>query len=237
MNTDLKPASYMLAFSLWESRFGASSLATLAAVTIPPLALLAVAGLWAWRRGGKRWRDFGPAWTACAAGFAGMAFEVGLLLAFQSAAGFLYGFLGALVAAFMAGACAGALVGSLSAISRRAGLAFGTAFLALGFTGWIVLPEVGSGLGLPVAVLLFSALQFLAGFLTGVFFPLAFRSHSAQEREGSGLLYASDLGGAALGAILAGAVVVPLLGIPLLLLLAGAVAFSGALALPGRGGA
>jgi spermidine synthase len=85
-----------------------------------------------------------------------------------------------------------------------------------------------------VTVLLFMILEALSGFLTGAFFPQVLSIFKGpDEAEGAGLLYGADLAGAAGGALLAGAVVIPLLGIPLLLFGAGVVAFLGSLLLLG----
>jgi spermidine synthase len=233
-NRDLRPASYLLAFSLWRSRFASQGVLELAVVILPPLCLcIAVFWVAGRRRSGGR-RGLGLLLSAGAVGLSGMAFEVGLLIAFQAAAGFIYTYLGALTASFMAGAAGGAWLWRDAKRPHRVGLCMGIAFGVFGLLGFVGLPWLAGGGVLLVTVLLFMILEALSGFLTGAFFPQVLSIFKGpDEAEGAGLLYGADLAGAAGGALLAGAVVIPLLGIPLLLFGAGVVAFLGSLLLLG----
>jgi spermidine synthase len=233
-NRDLRPASYLLAFSLWRSRFGAGFFFEAFFLLIPILALLPIA--WFAGKGkareGRRRR---LVLASAAVGFSGMALEVGLLLAFHSKVGAVYTYLGALAAAFMAGAAAGAWLARGAARPARRGRILASGFGAFGLLAFLLIPLTASILSLPVALALFAALQLAAGGLTGALFPQCLALfRDGESSEGAGLLYGADLTGAAWGAILAGAIGVPWLGIPWTLLVAGGVGTLGAVLLPWR---
>jgi spermidine synthase len=155
-------------------------------------------------------------------GFSAVAAEVVLLLAFQAACGALYWKLGILMAAFMGGLALGALVGVLKPLgalwSRRT---LRLVLVVAGLAALLGSTRLGSlmGLGPGSAVLMFCGLLTGTGFLVGWSFPLACSTAPAA-------VYAADLCGAALGAFLAAAFLVPLVG------MAGTLAVAGAAVLP-----
>lgn len=152
-------------------------------------------------------------------GFAGMTFTLVLLFAFQVSYGHLYEKIGILTAAFMLGLALGGWL--MSRLMRR--LTKDVPVL-----GWIVLavalyacllPWLALSLGGFLAVpgeVPFALLNLIAGFLIGLQFPLAnkiYLQRTAGVALAVGLLYAADLWGGVLGALLASVLLIPLLGI------------------------
>ncbi|MHC4599780.1 MAG: spermine/spermidine synthase domain-containing protein, partial [Planctomycetota bacterium] len=231
-NRDLRPASYLLAFSLWRSRFGTGLVFEAVFLLLPLLTVLVVAGFAGNGGDGRRQRR-GLVLASAAVGLAGMAFEVGLLLAFQSKVGAVYTYLGALAAAFMAGAALGAWRARGALRPARRGRFLAASFGLFGLLAFLLLPLTATVLSLPAALALFTVLQLAAGGLTGAFFPQILALYrDGESAEGAGVLYGADLAGAAWGAILAGAIGVPVLGIPWTLFVAGGVGALGAAFLP-----
>ncbi len=160
--------------------------------------------------------------AAAATGAGGMALSFLLLLSYQTREGALYGALGALTAAFMLGLAAGAagshrfgasLPHSPRAALLAALLASAAAFAATSF----LLPALASLSASPPAVALgaHAGLLLLTGAATGSLFPVAIRVLLASgEAAGSAAarFAVADHLGAALAALLAGAVLVPALG-------------------------
>jgi spermidine synthase len=172
--------------------------------------------------------------AAAATGAGGMALSFLLLLSYQTREGALYGALGALTAAFMLGLAAGA-AGAHRFISTRtpsprpallvALLAAAAAFAATA----LLLPALASLSAFPPAVSLgaHAGLLLLAGAATGSLFPVAARVLlDSGESAGSAaaLFEAADHLGAAFAALLAGVVLVPVLGMRVTGLLAAALA-------------
>lgn len=158
-------------------------------------------------------------------GFAGMAFSIVLMLALQTLEGYLYQKIAIIIAAFMLGlALGGAYMNRIVYRLKKEVLAlakieliivaysiFVALILVLIFAGVAKLPFL-----LPVEVF-FSILNCAAGFLVGLEFPLANKIYlRASERVGqvAGSLYAADLFGGCVGAILASVFLVPILGVP-----------------------
>jgi len=151
---------------------------------------------------------------AFAVGLFGLAAEIILLYTFQGERGCAYVEVGLIVAVFMVGLAVGA----------RAGVGWQRRSAAL---PWVILATVLYCLGLPLALgeplardlsgalppLVFQALVFAAGFLDGAAFPLlvAAMGRLGFERPGP-WVYAADLAGSAFGALVTGALLVPILG-------------------------
>ena len=184
------------------------------------------------QRSGLAWKKSFIVLPIIATGFAGMAVDIVLVLAFQSFYGYLYHWIGLLIAAFMVG-----LTGGGMWMTRRlgAGLKSGGAnavddrALFLKLEIWIVLY---TGLLMGVLALLsrfqeyavvfataqyvLLALNALCGFLVGAEFPLAnkiYLKDTIQYTQTAGSLYAADLIGSWLGALFVTIAFVPLLGI------------------------
>jgi len=223
LNHDLAPISYFYDLTVWLSRFygglsrvaAKASLLNLGWLAVP----LAVAVLLLRRRAV-------PAAVAFI-GLAEMALEVVVLFAFQVVHGYVYGQVGLIVTAFMAGLALGGTIANrwrwpvgrdgivrlrLTNVSPhhspRAALA------------WIQAGIILLALGLPLLVSLrppawvFPLLALTAGGLTGLAFPVAVACVQGETGRVAGLLYGADLVGGCLGAALASALLVPILGIP-----------------------
>ena len=158
-------------------------------------------------------------------GFAGMTFSIILLLALQTLEGYLYQKIAIIIAAFMLGlALGGSYMNHIMYKLKREVLAmakieliivaysiFVALILVLIFAGIAKLPF------LLRAEVFLSVLSCGAGFLVGIEFPLANKIYlGTNERVGqvAGSLYAADLLGGCVGAILASVILVPILGIP-----------------------
>lgn len=232
VNRDFAPIAYYFDVVLWSAQFGLKyvhwfqSAAHISfprmiqgALTILILAALVLACV----PGHERRARASVAACVVAMGFTLMALQIVLLLAFQSVFGYLYHQLAILIAMFMAGIA----FGSWLALRRNDGrghppfraLAVIQLLLALSAPALIVLvsqlARVSSGTAmLFVAQLAFPALAVACGLLGGYQFPLAteiyLQGRSAQT--GLGVLYAVDLLGGCLGALLLSTYLIPVFG-------------------------
>jgi len=159
--------------------------------------------------------------TAATVGFNGIVLEMGILLSYQSIAGYLYSRMGIIIAAYMAGLACGALLhfekkSPLPLFVVSAVLSATGAALALGVT---LLPGVLPGE--EIVLLVFVVATLVLGASGG----LAFRAVSvALEKNGKspgGVIYSLDILGTCLGGLIAGSVLAPFVGIAGILLLAG----------------
>lgn len=228
-NRDARPICYQATMMLWLARFFPSLArfdlpdAGAAALARSPrawaaAALLGLAFLLARRRATLR-----RAALAAAAGGAGMLLEAALLLDYQTRAGVLYQDLGVLLMAFMGGLALGA--GALERLMRRTGdrrfvgaLTFGAlAALGLACAGLL---QAGAGGGLAGS----AALLFACGFLVAAAFAWAVLHGTPDGGAVIGPVYAADLLGGCAGALVAGLVAIPMLGLPATAALAAALA-------------
>jgi hypothetical protein len=231
-NTDANPRATLQNLLLWNRVMGesgwtgaieiVSGLAGrvwlwLGAVCLFPLGVAAVRG----RRGRGAWPF---RWSLAAVvgfvGFSELALEMVILLAFQNQFGFLYREMGVLFGMFMLGLGVGGWV-ALTHLPRRsltvAALLSGTAAFAM------LLPTFLSGLrGLPPspAFLLYLVLVAAAGVPVGLLFPVAAGLYAGKGGDAGGtaaVLYGSDLLGGIAGALLAGPLLLPVMGVSKLL--------------------
>lgn len=239
VNTDARPITYQYALLVWNQIVSASTqardpglrsgtnalfraalrfrfvhgLVVPALIMSPALVGLAIG----WRRRargvGKGVAAYGILATAFATGLFGMAAEVILLYAYQNVHGYAYAQVGAIVSAFMIGLALGARVGTWC--ERR--VSFLTCVVVV-MGGYCVglppmlrtLSEGGATWGVSAA---FFALVLVAGFLDGATFPCLVGSMRGLGLSRPGAwVYASDLAGAALGALATGALLVPVVG-------------------------
>jgi spermidine synthase len=227
-NRDFRPIVYL--FGLVENLerispgLGRAALALVRrpwAVWVLPAVLLALAAVVLAAKRGRA-----PGFAAAAAGAAGMALEVVLLLAFQALVGHLYHALGGMLAGFMAGMAAGALLArrfrqAPRALAGALGLAALVAALVAG------LLAVGRSLPALAAPAVLAGIL-LVGATTGASYPLAVAA--AARGQAAARIYAWDLAGAAGAALLATLLAIPLLGLLPVAGLAAAVCAAGALA-------
>ena len=161
-----------------------------------------------------------PAWRrgllAAVAGFLGIVSEAVLILAYQAKEGVLYQDIGLLLAAFMAGLALGAPV--------LRDLILGTGVRKKWVRGWGVALLAGFGLldfvaigtvtgGAAGGLLLTAGLLAATGFLVGGLFAYAGLFGVREQKKVIGPLYAADLIGGCLGAILGSLALIPIFGL------------------------
>jgi len=226
-NADGRPICYQYTLILWLSRF----FPVLALLDLSPsspsalamwtglAALLGLVGLMLCRRSHRCRRTI----LAGGAGFAGMVLEGALILGYQAQSGVLFRDIGLLITMFMAGLGLGAL--ALDRWSRRPGgpaftvgaaLAGGMALLCLLTAG-----ALHGGIG--ASMLGVSLLLLGAGSLVGGLFAYASLRQVEHQSEVVSSLYAADLAGGCMGSVAASLVLLPALGLPGAVLLAGAM--------------
>lgn len=176
------------------------------------MALLVACLVWGLRR-----KRPAPGFAAAVAGAAGMSLQLVLLMAYQSLRGHLYHALGLLLAVSMAGMAMGAWYAGR--LAERHGLAWAlgaVAGMALGTAAMLSL----AGLVPNLAVVAVGPLLLLVGAATGAVYPMAVQV--AGQAGGAATIYAWDLVGAAVAALLASVLVIPCFGLaPVALLCAG----------------
>jgi predicted membrane-bound spermidine synthase len=226
VNRDAHPVAILHALVLFDRFSGGGAaelfrrLAALPAWILPSTLVvppLLVVGPGALRRRGRRARAAGTA--IATTGFAAMALELALLLHLQSSLGHVYGLVGAVVATFMAGLAAGGYVGSRPS-PRRTSLRLLETVVALAVLAGafpFVLDRIGAW-PTPLTEGGYLTLAAVAGGLTGRQFPLAvtwlLRAREPERLAGiAGGLDALDHAGAAVGAMLTGVILLPLLGV------------------------
>jgi len=222
MNIDARPYAYLAGIELRE-RQGGSDLERTHGTVLgfvaqhAPLAFAIPLGLWfAWRATAlfRRRRGAGDAlFSIATTGAAGMAVEMMILYAFQTAAGVLYAGLAGIIASFMIGLAGGAVLGARLSGGGKGAVPFlaDAAVLAmLVATG----PALGAALESAWIAVAWSA---LAGAVTGAAFPAflasAAESQGTDERKSAGPIETADHLGAAFGALVTGLVLLPIFGL------------------------
>ncbi|MEN6301766.1 MAG: hypothetical protein ABFD96_03535 [Armatimonadia bacterium] len=230
LNTDGQPIAYFYDQAYWVAQYSRSSWAFFrllerldlrdALVALGALlVVLGVPGLFSARVrcGYVPLAIFGTGWIA-------MALEVTLLFAFQVYYGYVYAQLGIITGAFMIGLAVGGIgagrrlerLGARGTEGLLIGLQGSVTVLALALPGLLALiggESAGGGFLLPNLV--FPALTAVVGVLVGAEFPVASRllqgqGHPATAAAG---VYAADLLGSCAGALVAGAALLPVLGL------------------------
>jgi spermidine synthase len=222
-NTDFNPVLYYYHLLQWISRFK-ESFGLLGGALLVVLAAYLV-------------RIRRVELAVFTAGFAASVLEVVLLLGFQVLYGSVYNRLGLIVTMFMAGLGAGSVAAKVT-LARRGrrdlaavvlALAVYAAALPLLLQGAGRLEEAVSSVAAGSAV--FSILAFVPGALVGMAFPLAGKVDFQGASLTAGRLYAADLVGASLGAILVSTLLIPLIGVTAVCLVTAGLNVVGGLAL------
>jgi spermidine synthase len=222
-NRDARPICYPYTLVLWLARFapGLSWVELPGEGALAPLASLLLLGVGlAFARRRERARR---TLLAAAAGLVGMVLEGALILGYQVRHGVLFQDLGLLLTAFMAGLAAGSALarrwlGERARRRRGAALVLSLAAVCLLAS---FLPAGSPTGGLASTLLLLVG----AGAGTGALFAYASLSRVADQAGVVAPLYAADLAGGALGALVGTLFLLPLLGLSAtaLLLAAGTV--------------
>lgn len=242
INTDLRPAGYFYGTVTWLTRFGSRSASLLSRISsmhplwhVLPFGLLLLALIYPTI---SRREPNSPIVAAIfTTGYSEMVFQIVVIFCFQTFFGYLYYRLGVILTSFMIGLALGALIinRKLSGIADprklflkiQIGMCVYPVFLAA-FLLWVSRISQVHTIP-PQAQFAFAFLPVIAGFLGGVQFPLAAKiltAESSATGRVAGRLYGVDLLGSCLGAILASAILIPVLGIVGACMLAFAASFT-----------
>ncbi len=233
-NRDFAPIAYYFNVALWSTRFNSAYrrvFQTMAAVRFGPLATclaLALFGLVAllrWLPAPENRSRACAGLCVAAMGFTLIGLEMLLLLAFQAIYGYVYQQLAIIIAGFMLGMTLGSRWGLRPAAPatgpRDARRLFHLQLLAaLSPVLLYLLFDALATIKNPATVflasqILFPVLAVLCGLFGGYQFPAATRvffSNSNHKARGPGTLYALDLAGACVGAVILSSYLVPVFG-------------------------
>jgi len=232
INYDFRPISYYYDIIFWTTHFRDSlfrkllKAATEDRIWKVAFGIYAFIFLWGLSRIKSRMAYKRAALMAVmTTGFAEIAFQIVVLLSFQIIYGYVFYKLGLILTSFMIGLSLGGwwIVKIMPRLKKEETVFAWTQLTICIYP--LVLPlffwwlstskgEVTSWLG---SNIIFPFLPIIAGFIGGFQFPLANKIYLGQRDEigrVAGLSYGVDLLGACLGALLTGAFLVPLLGIP-----------------------
>jgi spermidine synthase len=207
LNTDFNPVLYYYSLRHWLSQFALPS-GLLGAALVVALAVYLV-------------RLPAVPRVLFASGFAASALEVVLLLVFQIFYGSLYQQVGLVVTVFMAGLAMGAWQAARCAVAAPAMRALrwlACAVAAFAALLPLVLPRL-SGLGDIAGQGAMLLITFLLAAVVGAQFPLAVAASPGEATRVAARLFSADLTGAALGALLVSAWLIPVAGITMVCLL------------------
>jgi spermidine synthase len=205
INRDLRPVAYRHYLGYWIRHFPVSFNWLL-------VGLLVVVGLYLW---GMRPVQF----AVFSTGFSAASLEVLLLLGFQVLYGYAYYQLGIIITMFMLGLALGShwankrlkQLGRTHLVRVEYAL-IGTA-LAVGGMLWALSRVQNAALLLGASQTVFPLLTLALAVLVGMQFPLASKLSFSSVRETAAKLYSADLFGAALGALVASVLLVPMIGL------------------------
>ncbi len=229
INRDFSPISYYYYMALSTTWFHPSAWRVFAwgwhlrlwHIVVGGIVLLAI-GLGLSRT--RRWRNAPTVVTVVVLGLSGITLEIGILFAFQVLYGYVYYKIGIIIAAFMLGMAIGSYTQGRRVERAGASLRQLTIIVAATAVTAAALPalfNVLARIASPFAAMMSAELGFpiltaVIGLLVGTAFPIATGLHissGATVGEAGGTMYAADLVGACLGALLASVLLVPVLGI------------------------
>lgn len=225
INYDSRPVAYYYGLIFWTTLFRDSVFSkTLRSVTEPVIwrsigifmILLAAIAI-VYRRSFKR----SALMAVMAGGFSSMAFQLLILLTFQTMHGYLFYELGIILTAFMAGLALGAIFVIKVIHNGRPGLSpiYYHRALLIAVQGDFILFSILLGILFSKFCpdYLFPVLSVIAGSIGGAQFAIANKIFLGRNRDVGrvgGLIYGIDLFGSFLGALLTGIFLIPILGIP-----------------------
>ncbi len=231
LNTDLSPAGVYLSTVLWNRQFSRSPAFVRAAprfltlgnalivAVVLAVALCAPALV---RKAARSTLRRNVLVAVFVVGLTEISLEIAALIAFQSLYGYVYHRLALIVAAFMAGLAAGGWLGARAAARGAGPRAFALLELAIACVPLGLAATLTGLAGLPPDALavwagLFPLIVVGSAVLAGAQFPLAarlFATDAAVPSTAGGRLYGTDLAGSAVGAVFAGVILLPVMGIP-----------------------
>jgi len=232
VNRDFEPIAYYFDIVLWSAQFktGYSNWFRMAArirftnvICITLAVMLLVAAILALMRNRERRARSAAAYCVAATGFTLIALQILLLLAFQFIYGYVYHQLTILIAMNMAGIAVGSWLGirrvSLSDRLPFSAMATNQILLALSAPALIFIIALlanisGTATTWLTAQCIFPALAALSGILGGYQFPIASQIylHDSSGSDKLGTLYAIDLLGGCVGALLVSTYLIPVFG-------------------------
>lgn len=238
VNRDFAPAAYYFDVALWGMRFNLAyrrAFHTMEQVRFGRLlaslglALVVIAAFVFWRPNKQDRMRFGACFGVAATGFTIIGLEILLLLAFQAMYGYVYQQLAIIVAGFMMGAALGSwwsLRGVENSAVQSIRMQDAAKLVWLQFLAAVsplllyLLLQVLAAITHPAAVFVvsqgfFPLLAVVCGLLAGCQFPVASRiffSVSKDEASSPGTLYALDLAGACVGALILSSYLIPVFG-------------------------
>lgn len=238
VNRDFTPVAYYFDVALWSGRFHRGyrrvfeSLARMRfgwVVGLLGVVLLGITGTLGSVSGEARRTRSAACFCVAATGFTLMGLEVLVLLGFQALFGYVYYQLAILIAAFMVGMAAGSgwalrapRGGTPLPDQRDASVALAWLQMLIALSPLLLYAVLDLLTGLRGATgqfagsqIVFPMLALLSGLLGGYQFPVASRVFFPNSDQGThrlGTLYALDLAGACLGAVLLSVYLVPVFG-------------------------
>jgi len=233
-NRDFAPIAYYFDVALWSTRFNTAYrrvFQTMAAVRFVSvtltlaLVLFGLVALLRWLPAAENRSRASAGFCVAAMGFTLIGLEMLLLLAFQAIYGYVYQQLAIIIAGFMLGMTLGSRWGLRAAAHATGQRDVRRLFLlqllaALSPVLLYALFDALAAIKNPATVflasqILFPVLAVLCGLFGGYQFPVATRiffSNSNRKASGPGTLYALDLAGACVGAIVLSSYLVPVFG-------------------------
>lgn len=230
INSDFRPKGFFYSLAYWNAMFNPdlrkffAQLERLNTTFFIILFGIGTIALLLLGRFVKRSRGIVVPYSVATTGFAGMAFDLVLIFAFQALFGFVFHWVGLLLAAFMAGAFVGGLV--MTRVMHRIKsdrqtfitieIAVGLFAIVLPLAIILLAPHLENPVLFFIGQLCFLLLALVAGTLTGLKFPLANKLYLARSNDVSrsaGLLYGIDLLGGWAGGLIVAVVLLPVLGL------------------------
>jgi spermidine synthase len=237
VNEDFRPITYHYFLRLWLQQFLPGSIQI---KPTPTHVLFAVFGglsicflvtFAAWRRRSQRSRQRAVAAAIAVTGVIEMSMQLVIIFSFQVIAGSLFYQIGILMTLFMVGIAVGGHSARRLATNPRAGAILLTATLVGLAAASVLMPSILGWLATHrhLASVVLGACAAIFGTLGGLGYPAAVEVCTAEgshARAGASL-YASDLSGAALGALVVSTVIIPVAGLSYTCLMLAALSLGG----------
>ncbi len=232
INNDLSPSCYFYDIIHWSAQYTPRLKGIFLFIGgiesrwfILPVAILTVLFLaFGWRKEGGKALKPAVLYAVFVMGYSEMTFNVVLILAFQILYGYVYYKIALLITAYMIGLILGSwhITPSVERIRKPMGVLMpiqgGLALYAILLLGIIILVH-GSHSPSPASSLMevgFPLFLLVAGYLGGLHFPLAngiYLGEAGEVGKVASLVYGMDLVGSSVGALSAGMILLPVLGI------------------------
>ncbi len=243
INTDSKPIAYFYDIVLWSTHFNKTYkniIEKFSGIKIGPLLGIPLLILFIGKAFFSRRIRYPIIFSIFSTGFSEIIFQMIVILSFQNLYGYAYYRIGLIIASFMLGLAGGSLWAQ-KIINRNRDLIRSYKLVQLGVSFYpfmLILFYFVFKMAPPtlffrhLCSLLYAFLPFLAGVIGGIQYPLATkilfsRSNDTKKQVNiAGFLYAVDVSGAALGAILSAAIFIPLVGINAMAFFTAALNFS-----------